>query len=100
GLAAYARAEVDEDRFFAPVSAVLLTLAVFAHLTAILVIGGVAAAAVLGTLDGRRPSPALAAPLLAGIGLAIFYVVTVLPPYFQVPLGLVRNLRALPLGGV
>lgn len=100
GLAAYARADMDQNRFFAPVAAILLTLAIFAHLTATLAIGGVAAAAVLGTLDGRRPSLALVTPLLAGIGLATLYVVTVLPPYFQVPLGFVRNLQMAHLGGV
>lgn len=94
GLAAYARAQLDDNRFFAPVAALLFTLAVFAHLTAVLAIAGVAAAALVGRIDGRRLRWSLLVPLAAGTIVAVVYLVTILPPYFQVPLGFIRNLTA------
>ena len=93
GLLAYVRAGVDEDRFFAPVAALLLVLAAFAHVTGVFAIAAVAAAAVLGRLGGQRLLLSFALPLAVGTCLVVVYLATILPPYFAVPVGFVSNLR-------
>jgi hypothetical protein len=95
GLLAYARAQVDHDRFFAPLAGVLLALTVFAHLTGVFVLGAVAAAIVLGRFAGQRPPAALILPLLAGAGLATIYLITFLSPYFVMPVEFVERLSLL-----
>lgn len=97
GVLAFARAHADDDRFFGPVAAALLTLAAFAHLTGVIAIAAMVAAAVLERVQGRRARLEFTVPVLAGTALATAYLVTVLPPYFQVPLGFVRNLQAIHL---
>lgn len=93
GLLAYVRAEVDEDRFFAPVAALLLVLAAFAHVTGVFAIAAVAAAAMIGRLGGQRLRLSFTLPLVVGTCLVVAYMATILPPYFAVPVGFVRNLR-------
>ena len=53
-MLAFARAQVDGDRFFAPVAAALLALLLFARIDAGLVAGGLVGATVLGWLQKRR----------------------------------------------
>ena len=92
GLLAFARAQVDDDRFFAPVAAVALGLAIFAHLTAIVIAGAVAGAAVLGRAAGQRTPWAFLVPLGAMVALYGLYLGTVLIPYAGQPVGFIRNL--------
>ncbi len=93
GLLAYVRAAADEDRFFGAVSALLLMLAVFAHITALIAIAAVGAAAVLGSLCGQRLRLSFAIPLAVGTCLVVAYLAAILTPYFAVPVGFFRNLR-------
>ena len=48
GLLAHSRASIDGDRFFAPVAAMLVTLSVFTHFSAVLVVGAIGIALLLG----------------------------------------------------
>ena len=91
GLLAYVRA--DEDRFFAPIAALLFVLSAFAHLTGAFAIAAIAAAAVLGRLGGQRLRASFAVPLAVGTCLVVAYMAAILPPYFAVPVGFVDNLR-------
>ena len=84
-LLAYGRASVEGNRFFAPVTAVLLTLSVFAHLSSVLVIGGVGLAVGLGLVDGRRMMWSFLLPLALGLALAIWYFGATLDGYLSVP---------------
>ena len=92
GLLAFSRASVDGDRFFAPVAAVLATLAFLAHITAIFAIGALLGASVLGVFDGRRPQAAFVIPLVAGTAGAAAYYGTTLSPYVALPVGLYQRL--------
>ena len=49
GILAFSRSTVDGDRFFAPVAACLLALSAFAHFSAVLVVGGIGIAVLLGS---------------------------------------------------
>ena len=53
-LLAWSRAHVDDDGFFAPVSASLLGLLLFLRFDAVLAFGGVAVAAALALATGQR----------------------------------------------
>ena len=94
GLLAFARAHVDGDRFFAPLSALLLGLALFARIDAIVPI-----AAVLGTVGllyaRRQPLPvAFLATLSLPLVLAYLYYTRVLRPYSIRPIAFVDTLPA------
>ena len=93
GVLAFSRATVEDDRFFAPLAAGLLCLSVFAHFSAVLAVGSVAAAAILGMFDGRRLQASFLVPLAVGTGVALIYYLTVLAPYFERPLEFVRRLQ-------
>ena len=93
GLLAYVRCQFDGDRFFAPVSAAVLCLAMFAHLMAALVVVAIVGAALFEFVAGRRPSVIFASVLAAGGVIAIVYFAVVLTPYFQRPLGFLRELQ-------
>ena len=58
--------QFDDDRFFAPVAALLLVLSVFAHLTGVLVVAAVAAAALLAFAGGGRVRLSFWLPLVLG----------------------------------
>ena len=93
GLLAFSRASVENNRFFAPLAAVLLCLSLFAHFTAVLAVGAVAGAAMLGTIDGRRLQASFLVPLVVGTGVAMLYFSTVLGPYFERPILFLRFLE-------
>lgn len=100
GLLAFTRHQLDDDGFFGVVAVVLLVLGVFAHVTGVLAVGAVAVAAALGVVEGRRLPWLLLTGLTAGTALAALYLVTFLPPYFQAPLGFVRNLQPLHVASI
>jgi hypothetical protein len=97
GLLAYVRAHVDGDAFFAPVAALLFVLGFTAHVTGALAIAAIVAVTVLGRFEGQRMRLSFLIPLALGSALGVAYLATTLPPYFAVPLGFVRNLRAGPM---
>ena len=104
GLLAYARAHVDEDRFFAPLAAVLLGLGIFAHITGVLVAAAVGGAALVGRFAGQRFLWSFILPLAAAVLLYIAYLFTILRPYAAQPVGFVSNrlsvfVALLALGG-
>ena len=96
GLLAFSRASVDDDRFFAPVAAMLATIGFFTHITGVFAIVALATASVLGTLDGRKPQAAFLVPLVVGTSVALLYYATILAPYLALPLGLFRYLPGHP----
>ena len=97
-LLAFARAHQDDDAFFGAVAGTLFALLIFLRIDALLVLLGVAAAAALSWLVDRRP-PRLGfvVTLVAGGGLAWFYLTGPLRAYFWLPLTYLRNL---PLGPI
>ncbi len=97
GLLAQARAQADDDGFFAPVAAGLLGLSVFAHFTGILAIGAAGVAAVLGRCAGQRPRAAFLLPLIGLTAAAAVYYLVVLTPYSTRPILYVRGLTPLHL---
>ena len=92
-LLAYSRATTEGNRFFALLAAVLLSLALFAHITAVLAVGALVVASLLGIFDGRRPQIAFLLPVTVGSLLAMVYFATVLAPYFDRPVNFFRFMR-------
>jgi hypothetical protein len=92
-LLAFTRAEADEDRFFGPVAALLLVLCLFAHLTGVFAVACVGGTALLVSVRGGRARLSFFLPLIFGTTLAAVYLQHYIPPYFDVPLGFIQNLR-------
>lgn len=92
-LLANARAHVDGDRFFAPVSALLLALLLFLRIDAVLAIGAVVAADLLAFLRGRPLHRSFVLVLAAGVVLAIWYYAGPMRAYAYYPTQFVLNLR-------
>ena len=80
-ILAFSRSTVNGDRFFAPVAAGLLALSLFAHFSAILMVGAIGIAVLLGFVVERRPQVMFIGPLLLGLALATWYFGTVLEEY-------------------
>lgn len=91
-LLANARAHVDGDRFFAPVSAALLVLLVFLRFDAVLGVAGVMAGLALSVFKGRRPHWSFVATLAAGGALAVAYLIGPLRAYATLPMVFLSNL--------
>ncbi len=94
-LLATARAHVDEDRFFGLVGGALFGLLIFVHLSAVLALVAVAAAAVISLLDGRRPSGAFIVLLALGLGVGVPYLAIWMAPYVAYPVRFVQDLQPL-----
>lgn len=90
-ILAFSRSTVDGDRFFAPVAATLLALSPFAHFSAVLVVGALGIAVLLGIVAERRPQAAFVGPLLFGLALATWYFGTVLEEYLVRPFGILQR---------
>jgi hypothetical protein len=73
-LLAHARAQVENNRFFAPVSAALLGLLLFLRFDAVLAIAGVLAGVVLSVARGIRPRASFVAVLALMVALAAIYL--------------------------
>jgi hypothetical protein len=92
GLLANARAHADGDRFFAPVSAVLLGLLLFLRFDAVLAIAGVAAGLALSGFRGQRPH-ALFLSVFAGMAaLATLYLLGPMRAYADLPIVFLSHL--------
>lgn len=86
GTLAFARAHQDGDRFFAPVAAVLFVLLLFLRFDTILLLAGVAAAALLCWLVQRqRLRAGFVVPLSLGALAAWWYLTGVMAGYMDTP---------------
>jgi hypothetical protein len=85
GLLAVARANVDDDGFFAPVAGIILGLLPFARFDAVVISGLVVAAVVLQWLAGDRLRFAFLFPLAVGTALFVVYLLGWLAPYAVLP---------------
>jgi hypothetical protein len=91
-LLAWSRSQVDDDLFFAPVSASLLGLLLFLRFDTVLAFGGVAVAAGLGLASRKRPSIAFLMALQLWLALAAWYLLGLMRPYMAYPIGFIHNL--------
>ncbi len=92
-LLAFARCQVDEDRFFGPVAGVLYGLLLFARFDTVLALAGLSIAIVLQLVQGRRPPWMFLAPLAVLLALAWLYLTGVMAPYSALPRVFIANLR-------
>jgi hypothetical protein len=84
-LLAWSRAHVDDDLFFAPVSATLLGLLLFLRFDAVLAFAGVIVAAGLGLASKRRVSVAFLVAIQIWLALAAWYLLGLMRPYMAYP---------------
>ena len=96
-LLAHAYAHEDEDRFFGPVAASLLGLALFTRLPVVLPVGAAVAASLLAHVSGHRARAGFLVTLTAWIAAAGTYYLTQLRPYFGRPVGYVQSLDPIQL---
>jgi len=96
-LLAHAYAHEDEDRFFGPVSASLIGLALFTRLPVVVALGPVVAASILTLVTGRKPRAGFLLTLVAWTIAAGFYYTTQLRPYFSRPIIYFQTLEAIHL---
>lgn len=89
-----ARAHVDEDRFFAPISAVLLGLLLFLRFDAVLGIAAVGAGLILLILRGSWPRGSFVVTLGAIAILALAYMLGPLRAYAHLPIVWLTSLKA------
>ena len=96
-LLAHAYAHEDEDRFFGPVSASLLGLALFTRLPVVLGVGAAVAASLLAHVGGHRARAGFLVTLTAWVLAAGAYYLTQLRPYFGRPVAYIQLLAPLQL---
>jgi hypothetical protein len=96
-LLANARAHVDGDPFFAPVSGLLLGLLLFLRVDALFPLAAVLAALALLAVTGVRIRWTFAVPLAAAAALLIPYATGLLREYVARPIAFVENLGAMTL---
>ena len=94
-LLALARAYRDDDRFFAPVAAVLLGSLMFVRLDSLVILAAVGAALLLVVADGKRLGLAFLAPLAALLAAAAAYFAGPLRAYLAIPMLQVGGARGL-----
>jgi len=99
-LLAHAYAHEDEDRFFGPIAASLVGLAVFTRLPAVIAIGPVVLASLFAHLAGRRVGAGFLVTLGAWMAAAAIYYVTQLRPYFSRPITFLQRLEPGPLAAL
>ena len=86
-LLALARAYRDDDRFFAPIAALLLGTLMFVRLDSLVILGVVSAGLLLVVLDGKRLAWTFLAPLAALLAAAAAYFAGPLRAYSAIPVG-------------
>ena len=106
-LLALARAYRDDDRFFAPVAAVLLGSLLFVRLDSLVVLGAVGASLLLLVADGTRLGWRFLLPLAALLATAAAYFAGPMRAYLAIPMmqaggapGLSAALAALVIAGL
>jgi hypothetical protein len=100
GALAYARAQVEGDRFFAPVAAILFGLLPFARIDGVVALAALVVAMMLQVFDGRRPHLAFLLPLAALGAAAWAYWSAVMSAYAQRIAALVDNPRPIQVAVV
>jgi hypothetical protein len=106
-LLALARAYRDDDRFFAPVAAVLFGSLMFVRLDSLVVLGAVGAGLLLLVADGKRLGWPFLVPLAALLAAAAAYFAGPMRAYLAIPMlqmggarGLSAALAALVIAGL
>ena len=100
-LLAHAYAHEENDRFFGPIAASLLGLALFTRLPVILTVGAAVAASLLAHVSGHRARAGFLATLTGWLAAAGVYYTTQLRPYFGRPIAYLQSLEMIhlvPLG--
>ena len=96
-LLAHAYAHEDDDRFFGPVAASLLGLALFTRLPVILTVGAAVAASLLAHVSGHRTRAGFLVTLTGWLAAAGIYYTTQLRPYFGRPIAYLQSLEMIHL---
>jgi hypothetical protein len=100
-LLAHAYAHEEDDRFFGPIAASLLGLALFTRLPVILTVCAAVAASLLAHVSGHRIRAGFLATLTGWLAAAGIYYTTQLRPYFSRPISYLQSLETIhlvPLG--
>ncbi len=84
-LLANARAQVDDDPFFAPVAGALLGLLLFLRIDMIVAVAAVLAGLAFGFIAGKRPRWTFWPPLLIAAALCAWYLLGPMQAYFERP---------------
>lgn len=90
-LLANARAHVDGDRFFAPVTALLLGLLLFLRIDALLAVGAVLVGIAIGFAAGHRTRWTFWATLAAAVALNAIYLFVPMRAYIELPIVFLSN---------
>ena len=93
-LLGHTYAHEEDDRFFGPVAASLLGLALFTRIPAVLAIGAAVAASLIAHVSGHRARAGFLITLAAWIAAAGFYYTTQLRPYFSRPITYLQSLTS------
>jgi hypothetical protein len=96
-MLAHAYAHEDEDRFFGPIAASLLGLALFTRLPFVLAVGAATAASMLAHVAGHRVRAGFLVTLGAWVIAAAVYYTTQVRPYFVRPIMYVQSLEPIHL---
>ncbi len=94
-LLATSRAQIDGDRFFAPVAGLLFGLLLFLRFDAVIGIAGATAGVILATISGRRLAWTFWPPLVAAAILYAWYLAGPLRAYVQLPIIFASSLTTL-----
>ena len=93
-LLAMARAQVDDDPFFAPAAGTLFGLLLFLRYDAIVAVSATLAAIALGYISGQRARWTFFAPLAVITGLCAWYLAGPLREYANLPIVFLSHLPA------
>src|SRR5215203_1311181 len=99
-LLAHAYAHEDEDRFFGPIAASLLGLALFTRFPVVFAVGGAVAASLLAPVNGHRVRAGFLLTLTGWVAAAATYYLTQLRPYFGRPVAYVQSLQPMQLAAL
>jgi hypothetical protein len=86
GMLAFARAYIDGDRFFGPIAALLLGLALMARIDAVLALAAACSAAILLRAQGRSVGISFFGPVIGACVFAWLYFSRILSAYAQRPI--------------
>lgn len=94
-LLALARAYRDDDRFFAPVAAILLGTLLFVRLDSLVILASVGAGLLLLIADGKRLGWSFLVPLMTLLAVAVAYFTGPMRAYADIAMALAGGVRAL-----
>ena len=96
-LLAHAYAHEDDDRFFGPVAASLLGLALFTRFPVVVAVGAAMACSLIAHVSGHRARAGFLVMMTAWMAAAAAYYLTQLRPYFGRPVAYLQTLDSLQL---